>query len=80
MKQKIKVYLKGKDQRDKGFTKNPYRDDLLRRQLEYIDVTKGNKAFGENAQREELCTHFETIDQIQEMEEVFLEAYKGFLG
>ena len=49
VKQKIKVYLNAKDKRDGAFTKNPYRDDLLRRQLEYIDVTKGNQVFGDNA-------------------------------
>jgi hypothetical protein len=80
VKQKIKIYLQAKDARDGPYTLTPYRDDLLRRQLDYIDVTKGNQALGEGAQKQELCTHFETVETIQEMEEVFLDAYKGFLA
>lgn len=64
VKQKIKIYLTDKDKRDRPFTLTKYKDDLLRRQLDYIDVTKGNQTFGAGAQKEELCTHFETIDRI----------------
>jgi len=70
VKQRIKAYLARKDQHDELFTKTPYKNKILRKQLEAVEGKPGEK----------ICTHFESIQSIKEVEKHYFETYKSFMS